>query len=113
MPQTVADLIRAQARVMWWCDAGGHHGQLDLERVASLRGPDTVLANRRPPCPVAGCPGRVTFKDHTRVFARSLDTIAVHDPEGWAYEDRRRAELRALGYRLELGKWQAPKEGAL
>ena len=111
MPHTVADLIRAQARVMWWCDAGGHHGALDLERVANLRGADTVLTNRRPPCPVAGCPGRVTFKDHTRVFARSMDTIAVHDAEGWAWEERRRAELKALGYRLELGKWVAPGQG--
>ena len=68
-----------------------------------------MLANRRPPCPVQGCPGRVTFKDHTRVFARSLDTIPVHDPEDWAWEDRRRAELTVLGYRLELGKWVAPE----
>ena len=108
MPQTVADLIRTQARVMWWCDAGGHHGELDLQRVAGLRGPDTVLANRRPPCPQPGCPGRVTFKDHTRVFARDLDTIAVNDPESWAYLDRRRVELMARGYRMEMGKWVAP-----
>lgn len=111
MPETVADLIRGGGPVRWYCDASGHSGELDLERIACLRGPDTVLTNRRPPCSVAGCPGRVTFKDHRRVFARTLDTIPVHDPVSWAYEERRRAELKALGYRLEMGKWVAPGQG--
>lgn len=109
MRETVADLMRGGGLVRWYCDAGGHSGELDLARVACLRGPDTVLTNRRPPCPVCGCPGRVTFKDHRRVFARSLDTIRDHDPVVWAYEERRRTELKALGYRLEMGKWVAPK----
>lgn len=109
MAETVAALIRREARIRWYCDVGrGHSGVMDLQRVANLRGGDTILANRRPPCPAAGCPGRVEFKDETRVFGRSLDTIQVHDPAGFAYIDRRRDELQALGYRMVMGKWVAP-----
>ena len=81
---------------------------VNLERITCLRGPDTVLINRRPPCPVAGCPGRVEFADHRRVIARPVDTIPAHGPAAAAYEERRRAELKALGYRLVMGKCMAP-----
>lgn len=109
MVETVAALIGREARIRWYCDVGrGHSGDLDLQRVASLRGADVILANRRPPCPTPGCPGRVQFKDETRVFGRSLDTIQVHDPAGFAYIDQRREELKALGYRMVMGKWVAP-----
>lgn len=111
MPQTIGEMIRRDAHIRWSCDAEEHFGVLDLQRVANLRGADTVLANRRPPCPVPGCPGRVAFRDHSRVFAESLDTIAAHHPEAGVWEDRRRAELKALGYRLELGRWTPPADG--
>lgn len=110
MAETVADLIRAGGAVRWYCDAGGHSGVVDLERIACLRGPYTVLSDRRPRCRMPDCPGRVEFKDHRRVFARPLDTIPADAPSAWAYEERRRAELKALGYRLEMGKWVAPEK---
>lgn len=102
---TVEALIARGARVRWYCDLQVHCGDLDLARVRDERGDDFTLVNRRPPCPVAGCVGRVRLIDHAMPYGRPLDTIHDRDAAYWAWHDRRREELIALGWRVEMGKW--------
>lgn len=107
--KTVWDLLQGQARIVWTCDVDiAHHGDVDLRRVIAAKGFDFTLANRKPRCPTADCPGRVTFMDRSASWPRPLDTIGERDPAWWEYTDQRRAELLALGWRVVMGKWVAP-----
>ena len=109
MPATIGDLIEKGGRVQWRCEvAPDHSGDADLARIAAAKGTGFSLANRRPPCPRPGCPGRVAFLDHTGSWPRALDTIGDRDTAWWDYTDQRRAELLALGWRIVMGKWVAP-----
>lgn len=102
-------MIDRRAKVRWHCDLGeGHYGDVDLRRIARAMGGDYVLINKRPPCRIPGCPGIVTFADYSRVYWEKLETLSDRDPEWWTFNDKRRAELKALGYRMRDGKWVAP-----
>lgn len=110
--RTVWDLLQGQARISWTCDVEpAHRGDVDLNRVLEAKGCDFTLANRKPPCPAPGCPGRVTFMDRSGSWPKPLDTIGDRDPAWWDYTERRRAELLALGWRMVMGKWVAPGRG--
>ena len=108
---SVADLIRAGHVVMWDCEVCGRRGPVDLLAIERVCGPNFTLANRRPRCRHAGCPGRVRFRLAMGLWHRELDTIEESDPAWWDYSDQRRAELLALGWRIVMGKWVAPVEG--
>lgn len=107
MADTISDLIRRKAHVRWFCELECY-GDLYLEKVRARLGPDASLDNRRPPCPAPGCVGRVRFKDISRPFPISLDTISDRSGEYWAYQSARYAELEAAGCRLEMGRWLPP-----
>jgi hypothetical protein len=112
-----ADTIGRQAergaKIRWQCDVvSSHYGDVDLKRIARAKGGDYVLVNKRPPCRIPGCPGIVSFSDCSRVYWQKLETLSDRDPEWWAFNDKRRAELIALGWRVEMGKWVAPKKEA-
>lgn len=108
--ETVQRMIERSAKIRWRCDVGqGHHGDVDLKRIAKAKGGDYSLVNRRPPCRIPGCPGVVIFEDFTGSWPRKVETITDRDPAWWAENDRRRTELEALGYRVEMGKWIAPE----
>lgn len=107
--EPISKMIDRQAKVRWHCDLGeGHYGDVDLKRIARAKGGDYVLINKRPPCRIPGCPGIVTFADYSRVYWEKLETLSDRDPEWWSFNDKRRAELTALGYRMRDGKWAAP-----
>ncbi|MGX1804056.1 hypothetical protein ACWIDJ_17195 [Brevundimonas naejangsanensis] len=110
--ETVQRMIERRANIRWRCDVGqGHHGDVDLKRVAKAKGGDYSIVNRRPSCRIPGCPGVVIFEDFSGSWPRKVETITDRDPAWWEENERRRAELMALGYRMEMGKWVAPKVG--
>lgn len=103
-------MLERRAKIRWRCDvAQGHYGDVDLKRIAKTKGGSYSIVNRRPRCRIAGCPGVVIFEDFSGSWARQVETIQRASPEWWAENDRRRAELQALGYRMEMGKWVAPE----
>lgn len=113
MTDTISRMIDRGARIRWHCDVSvNHYGDADLKRIAKAKGGDYRLANKHPPCRIPGCPGIVTFKDCSSQFPVPLDTITDQDDAWWALNERRRTHLKALGYRMELGKWVAPEKEA-
>lgn len=111
--EPISKMIDRGAKVRWHCDVvQGHHGEVDLKRIAKAKGGDYVLINRRPPCRIPGCPGQAIFEDWSRQWPTKLETITDADPAWWAFNDKRRAELVALGWCVEMGKWVAPKKEA-
>lgn len=108
--ETVQHMIERSAKIRWRCDvAQGHYGDVDLKRIAKAKGGDYSIVNRRPPCRIPGCPGVAIFEDFSGSWPRKVETITDRDPAWWAENDRRRSELDALGYRMEMGKWVAPE----
>lgn len=105
----VGYFLQQQRRVRWTCDVIYHCGEVDLPRLAAAVGRDFTLANRRPPCPVPDCPGRVKFLDGGGMWPRSLDTIRDGSPAYWAFSDERAAQLKAQGWSIRMGKWVAPE----
>lgn len=104
--ETVRQMIERSATIHWRCDVGtGHYGKVDLHRIARAKGGDYSIVNKRPRCRIPGCPGQVIFDDASGAWHRRLETFTDRDPEWWAENDRRREELTALGYRMEMGKW--------
>lgn len=103
-------MIEREAKIRWECEVAplGHSGPADLHAIARARGGDYALANRRPPCRIPGCPGRVRFMDKTHVWPRQVDTITDKDPAWWTYSAAEKARLYALGWWLEMGKWRPP-----
>lgn len=113
MAEPISRMIDRSAKIRWHCDVSvNHHGDADLKRIAKAKGGDYRLANKHPPCRIPGCPGIVTFKDCSSQFPVPLDTITDRDDAWWALSEKRRAQLKALGYQMELGKWVAPKKEA-
>lgn len=119
MPEDVAtlgSLIDRRRTVAWGCDVGkalghvgDHGGTVNLEALLLTKGPGFSLANRRPPCPVKNCPGRVSFRDASSVHWQPLDTITDRDPAWWNYSETVYAERFALGWRIEAGYWMPPE----
>jgi hypothetical protein len=108
--ETVQHMIERSAKIRWRCDVGqGHHGDVDLKRIAKAKGGAYSIVNRRPTCRIPGCPGVVIFEDFSGSWPRKVETITDRDSQWWTENDRRRAELEALGYRMEMGKWTAPE----
>lgn len=102
-------MIERRAKIRWRCDvAQGHYGEADLKRIAKTKGGSYSIVNRRPPCRIPGCPGVVIFEDFSGSWPRKVETITDSDPAWWDDNDRRRAELVGLGYRMVMGKWVAP-----
>jgi len=111
--ETVGRLFENGAKIRWSCEVSpSHHGDVDLKRIIEAKGADYVLINKKPPCRFPGCPGLVTFADYSRVYWQKLETLSDRDDEWWTFNDRRRDELKALGWRMEMGKWVAPKKEA-
>lgn len=110
MHETVKAMIERGASIRAECEVSpiSHSGPADLHSIARSKGGDYTLNNRRPPCRVPGCPGRVRFVDATSMWPRSLDTITDRDAAWWAYCEAERARLYALGWWLEMGKWKPP-----
>ena len=109
--RTVGYLIEHNRKVRWRCTImpDSHSGDVDLHRIARKKGGTFSLANRRPPCRIPGCPGRVRFDDATSLYWQSLDTITDRNDAWWSFNDAERARAEALGYRVEMGKWVAPE----
>lgn len=106
--ETISRMIERRAKIRWRCDIDpAHRGDVDLNRVAEAKGGDYSIVNRRPRCRIPGCPGVVIFEDFGGSWARQVETIQQSSPEWWAENDRRRAELESLGFRMEMGKWVA------
>ena len=103
---TIADLIASSADVIWRCEVCQRIRPVDLERIAREKGPETTLANRRPRCRL--CPGRVQFEVRRGPFTHPLDTIKPGSEADGVYTEGERSRLKAMGWRLELGKWVAP-----
>ena len=113
MAEPISRMINREAKIRWHCDVSmDHYGDVDLKRIAAARGDDYVLINKKPPCRIPGCPGIATFADYSRVYCQKLETLSDRDPEWWAFNGKRRAELQAQGYRVEMGKWVAPEKEA-
>lgn len=111
--EPISRMIDRESRVGWRCDVAlGHRGDVDLKRIARAKGGDYVLINRRPPCRVPGCPGQAIFEDLSRQWPTRLETITDADPAWWEMNQQRVNVLTALGYRMEMGKWVAPKKEA-
>ncbi|MEN5230003.1 hypothetical protein [Brevundimonas naejangsanensis] len=103
--ETISRMIERSAKILRRCDvAQGHYGNVDLKRIVKAKGGDYSVVNRRPRCRMSGCPGVVIFEDFARSWARQVETIQRASPEWWAENDRRRSQLQALGYRIEMGK---------
>ena len=110
MAEPISRMINREAKIRWHCDVSvDHYGDVDLTRIAAAKGDDYVLINKKPPCRVPGCPGIATFADYSRVYWQKLETLSDRDPEWWAFNDKRRAELMALGWGVKDGKWVAPE----
>jgi len=107
---TIAQILTRGGRACWLCLVCRAQGPVDLAAVAAALGPDATLANRRPRCRVAGCPGRVRFLDANSFWPLSLDTITDRHPAWWAFNDQERARLIALGWRMVMGKWISPDD---
>lgn len=105
---TAGYLLANGGRVRWRCDTGHHHGDVDLGPIIERLGRDYDLSDRWPPCRVSGCPGIVEFIDGNSMWPRKLTRLSVNSPDWHAFHDRRRAELEAEGYRVEMGKWVSP-----
>lgn len=110
LPVTLAEALASSARIVWQCDVCRAYGRADLVAMIAALGPDFVLLDRKPACRV--CPGKVTFLDASHVFWRRLETFTDRDAVWWAYQDRERARLNALGWRVIAGKWTAPRSTA-
>ncbi|MGH6979022.1 MAG: hypothetical protein ACRED4_07005 [Brevundimonas sp.] len=108
--ETVSAMIERGAEIQAECEvkAVGHSGPADLHAIAKARGGDFTLANRRPSCRIAGCPGRVRFVDMSSAWPRKLDTISDKDDAWWAYNAAEKARMEALGWWMQMGKWQPP-----
>lgn len=107
MHDTIESLIQSGAVIHWRCEVCRAGGKADLEAIRAAKGPDFTLSNRRPSCRI--CPGRVLFEDRSSVYFRRMDIHTDRDPAFWAYQDRERARLYALGWRVVMGKWVAPE----
>lgn len=104
--ETVGRMLARGARVTWRCDVDlAHHGDMDLAAIVAAKGADFVLVDRRPPCRRPGCPGQAIFEDRTSVFARKLETITDRDAAWWDHSERRRVQLQALRWCMEMGRW--------
>lgn len=109
--EPISKMIARGSKVRWCCDVvQGHHGDVDLTRIAKAKGGDYVLINRRPPCRFPGCPGQAIFEDWSRQWPTKLETITDADPAWWAMNQQRVDVLTALGWRMEMGKWVAPEK---
>lgn len=101
----LADALATGARIVWQCDVCRATGRADIQRMADFLGPDFILLNRKPAC--SRCPGRLTFLDASHAYWRKLETFDDRDSAWWAYQDRERARLNRLGWRVVMGKWTA------
>lgn len=110
MHETVSAMIERGARIKWECEVKpiGHGGDADLHAIAKTKGGHFTLANRRAPCRIPGCPGRVRFVDMSSAWPRKVDTIDERDPAWWDYTEAEKRRLYALGWWLEMGYWQPP-----
>ena len=110
MHETVSAMIERGAKIRAECEVKpvGHSSPADLHAIAKARGGDFTLANRRPACRIPGCPGRVRFIDMSSVWPRQLDSIDERDASWWDYTEAEKRRLYALGWWLEMGKWQPP-----
>ncbi|URI15911.1 hypothetical protein [Brevundimonas albigilva] len=110
MHETVSAMIERGARIKWECEVKpiGHGGDADLHAIAKTKGGRFTLANRRAPCRIPGCPGRVRFVDMSSAWPRKLDTLTDKDDAWWAYFAAERKRLEALGWWMKGGYWQPP-----
>lgn len=109
--ETQRAMIDRQADVRWQCDVRpGHSGKVDLVGIAKAKGGDYSLVNKRPSCRIPGCPGIVLFEEALGIRRNRLETYSDRDPEWWAFGERRRQQLQALGWRVEMGKWRSADE---
>lgn len=108
-PDTIGWFIQHGRQIEWACDLrqDGHHGLVDLKPIMDRHGPGFSLTNRRPPCRMPGCLGRVIFSDVSSTWPRPLQTI-TDIAARWEYSEPRDRELEARGWRIEMGKWIAP-----
>lgn len=103
-------MIERGAKIRWECEVSplAHCGATDLNAIARAKGGDFTLANRRPACRIPGCPGRIRFMDKSYVWPRQVDTIDERYAAWWDYSAAEKERLYALGWWLEMGKWQPP-----
>lgn len=108
--ETVRSMIDRGADIRWECEVRpiGHGGPADLRAIAKARGGDFCLANRRPACRIPGCPGRARFMDRSHAWPRQIDTITDNNDAWWDYSAAEKARLYAIGWWLQMGKWQPP-----
>lgn len=104
---TVGEMLKLGRRIHWSCLAFPveHDGLADLGRIAAAKGEAFTLADRRPRCPVSGCPSRIRYVDRSSMFPRSLDTVTDKDDAWWAFNETQRQAMAAAGYTMECGKW--------
>lgn len=108
MANTVGELQANGGKVRWSCDTGHHAGDVDLVPIIERLGADYDLTDRWPPCRIPGCPGLVQFIDGNSMWPRHLTRLKVNAPDWFAFTDRRRRELEALGFKVRGGKWVSP-----
>lgn len=103
----VGVLIENGRRIRARCLVCERHVDVDLARILAAKGPDFTLEKRRPPCRDRTCPGRMTFEDHSSIWAQKFDDIPLQDQ--FAFETAERQRIHAAGWRLEMGHWINPE----
>ena len=107
--ETVSAMIERGANIKWFCEVGqGHSGVVDLEAIARAKGGAVTLVNRRPPCRVSGCPGRVHFEDLSSAWPKIIDTVRPPQEAHFEYTAAEMRRLEALGWWMKGGYWQPP-----
>lgn len=59
--RTVHDMRKGNVLVRWSCRVCDNFGDVDLERIETVKGADFSLVNKRPRCKQPGCSGHVLF----------------------------------------------------
>jgi hypothetical protein len=106
MANSLGALLANGGKVRWRCETS-HGGPVDLRAMIAERGEGYDPTDTFPPCPE--CPGVLAFTYGNSLWPRDLTRMKVNSREWWTHTQTRRLVLEAAGYRVRIGKWQAPE----